>query len=751
MPPSGAELQTPEGLVQRPARIWWGAVPLLITVLSGLLLSWHSLSDLDIWFHLRSGRDLLDGQGISHVNHYSFTEPDHPWVNHEWLFQVLSTVTGPEPIAAAVAPADLDVSGWNVLRASLTLLLLLTVLLGDGGKARFLGRDGPAAAAWTAIPVLAGLLLLWPRLTLRPELFSYVFFIFLVRWSEQFFRLSPQDSSFTVRDSGSSTQRWAGLWDPRRRGGRLFLLTVIWAQLHGFAALAPLMILLGATVAPLQNRWYRKPAPSMPLPGSWKRAAGLLAVLILALVLTPNGIDGLMMPIRGVGQFFQAKVDLSATISELVPLQESPNSLGLTISAYRVSLVWGIVWIVATAGRVSLLRIVLFFLAALGAWTNQRSIGFYSLAFMLLHSGAGSQPWRMFLPRRWAAPPPVLRAAVGLGLCLLAAGIFWPQIVGDDFYLKEGVGRRFGSGLTPAHFPSRSALTLARLDDPRYFANLDAAGFMLANSSGRTYIDGRTEAYSANLWAEYLNIKSADEKALNLLALRQVQAISLATSGSSFDPLAFRLLDSAHWDLVTAEPGGLLFRPVSGHPENQLHSGPDGQNLLTQAGNRSLADAEDGSPTRRADLCLAAGHLFLFAQETEKREAAYRQGLSFKSDHPTLNHNLGNLLLDQKRFQDALPFFQSALGKNPRLAGSAVNLGVCQMQLGQVNEAIDSFRRAVAKDPSRFEGWVNLAVARYRTGERSAAIGNLEKALELRPQDQRLRQLLLEWKNGARN
>ena len=194
MPPSGAESQTPEGLVQRPARIWWGAVPLLITVLSGLLLSWHSLSDLDIWFHLRSGRDLLDGQGISHVNHYSFTEPDHPWVNHEWLFQVLSTVTGPEPIAAAVAPADLDVSGWNVLRASLTLLLLLTVLLGDGGKARFLGRDGPAAAAWTAIPVLAGLLAGLPfvfHLRFRFPVFD-PYLILLAAWGVRHFWISSQ-------------------------------------------------------------------------------------------------------------------------------------------------------------------------------------------------------------------------------------------------------------------------------------------------------------------------------------------------------------------------------------------------------------------------------------------------------------------------------------------------------------------------------------------------------------------------------
>ena len=141
----------------------------------------------------------------------------------------------------------------------------------------------------------------------------------------------------------------------------------------------------------------------------------------------------------------------------------------------------------------------------------------------------------------------------------------------------------------------------------------------------------------------------------------------------------------------------------------------------------------------------------MFARETGEQEAAYRKGLSYQPDHPTLNHNLGNLLLEGQGFTEALPYFQSALRTNPRLAGSAVNLGVCQMRTGQVKDAIASFKKAVSTDPARFEGWVNLAMAQYRYGDRSGAIRNLEKALELRPREPRLRQLLAEWKNGTRN
>ena len=133
------------------------------------------------------------------------------------------------------------------------------------------------------------------------------------------------------------------LFDPRRPGGRIFLLTVIWAQFHGFASLAPLVLLMCGLLSPLQARlfpcekWPGKQGPALG------QASALVFLALVALVLTPNGWNGLLMPVRALGQFSQSQVDLRTTISELVPLKDSPNSLGLTIAVYRASLVWGVV------------------------------------------------------------------------------------------------------------------------------------------------------------------------------------------------------------------------------------------------------------------------------------------------------------------------------------------------------------------------------------------------------------------------
>ena len=44
-------------------------------------------ADADLWGHVRFGRDILRG-GIHDGDPYSFTS-DIPWVNHEWLAEVL--------------------------------------------------------------------------------------------------------------------------------------------------------------------------------------------------------------------------------------------------------------------------------------------------------------------------------------------------------------------------------------------------------------------------------------------------------------------------------------------------------------------------------------------------------------------------------------------------------------------------------------------------------------------------------------
>ena len=690
----------------------------LAPVATAAVLAWHSLTDLDIWFHLRAGQDLLAGRGFPSVNTYAFTDPGHPWLNHEWMFQLVVAALGPS------APLDSEqTAGWNLLRLVLIVALVLVLLLGDGAWHGLRSRSGTGTVLRASVAVMAGLLLLWPRFNLRPELVSYIFFVLVVRWTDDHFR----------RPAPGSIWRDGSLW-------RFFAAILIWAQCHGFAAIGLAVVLLGGILRSLPRSAKSTAAPKWGAGAVWAPAM----VAVAALLLTPNHWRGLLFPIRALTQLSSASADLQGTVSELVPLLATPNSLGLTLVAFKFSLLWGVVWIVAGWGRVSPLRVLLFVATAAAAFASQRNLGLYALAFVLLHTGwrpaGGTLWWRRFVSRSpGPRTGPWLVPALAAAAVVTAAVVWIPAVITNDFYLAEGVGRRFGGGTTPATYPRTAAANLSADNDGRVFANLDAAAFLLGTTAARPFVDGRTEAYPAARWAAYRTIRAGGPAALSLLSTTNVSATVLALASGAFRPLAEALIASPAWQAAAADDAGVLFLP------RLPGSGRQDTEVLQTAARKILAGpAED--PTRRADFCLAAADLLTLAGNTDAARDALTAGLQERPDHPNLNHNLGNQLLAAGDFAGALPHFQRAFARNGRLAGSALNAGVCQLRLQQPAEAAASFRRALAVDPRQVGGWVNLAIALRSTGQPEAALAALEKALALRPDDARLQGQLKAWR-----
>ncbi len=698
-----------------------GLSGLAVAAVLGLtaVLAWHSLTDLDIWFHLRAGQDLLQGGGFAQTNTYSFADPDHVWLNHEWLYQILTAWTAP----ATPLLQEQGFQGWNLMRLAMIMLLVAVLILGDGTWQRLKRRRAPLGTALVALVVLSGLLLLWPRFNLRPELLSYLLLILVVRGAEKFYR----------RPVPLQLWRDRTLW-------QLFALILIWAQCHGFAVIGAVVLLIAALLRPLDSE---------SIGNRWQPMAIWAPVLLglIALILTPNLWRGLVFPIRALGQLTSETADLSQTVSELVPLLETRNSLNLTLLGFKLSLVWGALFAVLGWGRVSVLRVVLFALTAAAALASQRSIALYGLAFILLHLGTHGgwpAPWI-----RQRLPIPALtskqQAWCALGLAMLVCGaVGWaiPQVLANDFYLNEGVGRRFGTGATPATYPLAAAAALQRADAPDAFANLDAAAYLLGTTDSRLFIDGRTEAYPKERWAQYGQLRAGGPQAMNLLVSSRVPAVVLALSSGAFKPLAHDLMTSDRWHPIAADGGGVLFML------GQFTDSHNDRQVLTSGAEQLLAK-QLSDKTRHADRCLAAADLFQLAGNTDAARSALLVGLQSRPEHPNLNHNLGNLLLAEGEFAKAQLHFERALQANGRLAGSAMNAGVCQLRQQHPEAAVTSFRRALKIDPTQLGGWVNLAVALRGLGQHQEAISALEKALALQPNNARLQGQLNQWRRVA--
>ena len=689
---------------------------LLGSLILGLALSWHTTGDLDLPLHDRIGRDILAGETPPTTNQFSFTAPDHRWVDHEWAFQVLTALAGRLAGGDDLAGRT---TGWHWLRALLTALLLFA-LWRDLARRE---RPQPAIAACLGPLILLTFAMLWTRLTLRPELVSYTLLILVLRRVE----------TVLASDPDPAIPWWRDLVDPCRAGGQALLLTLVWYQMHGFAVLAPALWLLGGLLAPSR----RRPTERWRLAGS-----GAFLGLLIGLA-TPNGVAGVLYPLQVLGQF-TGGADLQHTISELVPLLETRGSLALTLMMFQISLVWGVIWTVLNWGHLSRLRLALWLLAAVAAWQGQRNLGIYAVTFLLLPGGdlpatAVATPWR-----RWSRViPERVRQWTGRGCSLALPALTWlvmavwlMALADDSFYLREGVARRWGPGLTPANYPAQAARRLATAGNLRLANTVDAASTIVAGGCGRVAIDGRTEAYPARVWQAYAELKRGGSGALRRLKSWRAEGVCLAHRNPAAQALIRTLLDQPDWSLVAADEAGVAFLPRS-----QASTTTNAEVLRQGSASlrRQLATAAPRHAVRQADRAVAWAALLVLAGDTTTAEEFLLLARERCAEHPVALHNHGNLLLARGEFRGALRAFQAAARLNRNAAPPLVNAGNCLFQLGRIDEAESTLATAVRRDPGNFEGWANLAEVRRRQGDRTGARQAYERALELRPGDRRLR------------
>ena len=119
-------------------------------------------ADPDLWGHVRFGGDIIDNATIRVPETYSFTS-DRPWINHEWLAEVVRA-------AAYRAAGAAGLVLLKLLAVAVSLSCIWRIAISDGAGLR-------ASALLTAV-ALCGIL---PRTQqVRPQLFSVVCFSVLL-------------------------------------------------------------------------------------------------------------------------------------------------------------------------------------------------------------------------------------------------------------------------------------------------------------------------------------------------------------------------------------------------------------------------------------------------------------------------------------------------------------------------------------------------------------------------------------------
>jgi tetratricopeptide (TPR) repeat protein len=218
-------------------RLAWNPWSLFIGVVLFAAAAWINvfpITDPDTWWHLKTGELIWKTWTIPRTDPFSYTIPGQPWVTFEWLSQVLM-------YAAYAAGGAAALTGFKALIVALSFLVFFR-----------LGRGGFWAGLLLCAAAYAG-----GAFAERPQAFDILFLGLLLQWLD---------------DDGKKGPAW----------GRLIALHVLWANLHGGAALLGVAVVgLKATVS-LIKRGARAKETQV-----WSLAALACAA---CLVINPHGL-----------------------------------------------------------------------------------------------------------------------------------------------------------------------------------------------------------------------------------------------------------------------------------------------------------------------------------------------------------------------------------------------------------------------------------------------------------------------------
>ena len=140
--------------------------------------------------------------------------------------------------------------------------------------------------------------------------------------------------------------------------------------------------------------------------------------------------------------------------------------------------------------------------------------------------------------------------------------------------------------------------------------------------------------------------------------------------------------------------------------------------------------AQPGHP-EALHLCALA-----FYREADFAAAIERLGKAIEAAprNPIYHANLGNILKDAGRRDDAVAAYRRALELDPRQVAARNNLGVMLLERGDLDAASEQFRAVIDQRPDHFRAHFNLGNVLYRRDDIDGALAAWRRSLALQPQ-----------------
>lgn len=241
---------------------------LVIVLLFALLFisQINTVIDIDLWWNLKTGEHIIKNLTIPRTDIFSYTFENRPWIDHEWLSQVIFY-----PIFSKF--------GWlglNILKALLVSLSFLMLL--------FLNISKYKKIIYSTFFIMLAILAFGYRSVLRPEIFSYLLLCI-------FFYVLEREKRLFI----------------------LPFLQIIWVNLHGYFILGPILVFLYAIGEFFSGNKNKA-----------KRFAMVFTCVVLACLVNPYFYKGALYPFRiSMDVFTEQKLFMQNVHELMMPVRAS--------------------------------------------------------------------------------------------------------------------------------------------------------------------------------------------------------------------------------------------------------------------------------------------------------------------------------------------------------------------------------------------------------------------------------------------
>jgi tetratricopeptide (TPR) repeat protein len=684
------------------------AITITGLILLALSLFAHKIIDTDIWWHLRTGRHILETRSIPGFDMYSYTAGGNRWIDLHWLFQVILRLV-------------------NGIGGGYGLSLLFISLYGLTFTILWLAAPKGKRFSLSVLFFFCALMASNSRFLARPEAFSFVMIAVYMYILSRYER-------------GEST--WLIYC--------LIPLQILWTNLQGLFIIGPFLVsayLVGfgiSTVIP----WSQQRRTGANAPG----ARPLLIIfggVVLSCLVNPYGIEGALFPFTLFTRVGGVENIFAQSIAEFQPPFSGYN-LTSSIKWFAVFLLLSAAVMAMNYKRMRPQHLLVFAGLAYLALNARRNIPPFVLAVLPIAVTHGSEVIERFNNARDGRFSGAIER-IALVCCValsIAFGLQIVSVINNRYYINDRRAERFGFGFKEQTHP-RGAFVFIRENEIRgpFFNNLDVGGMFIHElyPRERVFIDARLEVNSAEVFSEYRRAMS-DAQAFGRLSQKYLfKAIVISHVAQDALFLVPVLHFSPQWKLVYLDPIAAVFVKATREHEN----------LITEYGINIAEDyiepfaphdtVNEGSPQLlRALLSVDTadveahnlfnlGLVFLVMREYERAIAYLDQGLELMPDSSEAYYNIGLAYDRMGRTEEAVEHYRESIRLDARRAAAHANLGEIYDRRGLQEKAEKEYHLALKYDRKSAVVLYNLGALYYERGEYDRARTYWERALKVKP------------------